>query len=178
MSMNNPGDGAGWFFISIEGVSEGVPYGTLQNHYQAQPTAFRSLDQLFRLAQASMDELDFPQNSVHMRRFTGGGTRAKSRDEALKLRREAESRGSGPHQRRGACAAFEVRVYYRSNASWQGNAVFYHREKRSQIQFRSALELMLAMQDGVEQLDDYIKQRGRERKKPGVPQDKTEAPVA
>lgn len=160
MSINNPGDGAGWFYVSIEHVSDGVPCGTLQNRYQTEPLPFRGLDQLFRLAQTSMDELDFPQNSVRMRRFTGCGPQTKSQDEYLRLRREAEAACRKPFMKHGTRAAFEIRVYCRANASWQGSAVFYHNEHRGQLDFRSVLELMLAMQDEVVNLETEIQRKG------------------
>ena len=165
MSMNNPGDHAGWFYVSIEHVVDGVPCGTLQNHYQTEPLSFRGLDQLFRLAQASMDELDFPQNSVRMRRFTGCGPQAKSQDEYLRLRREAEAACHKPYTKYGTRAAFEIRVYYRTNASWQGSAFFYHNEHRGQVNFRSVLELMLAMQDEVVDLEAEIQRKSCRDKK-------------
>lgn len=166
MSSNHPGERAGWFWICIEDLEDGVIHGTMQNHYQQRPVEFWGLDQLFRLAQAAMDKLDYPQCSVRRRSFSGCGTQRGRQEEYLRLRKEAEAGCCVFPQEPGACAAFEVRIYRRANATWQGSVTFYDRRQRGQMEFRSALELMLAMQDEMEKWSSDGKLVGRGEEKP------------
>ena len=53
-------------------------------------------------------------------------------------------------------ATFVVRILFRRNATWQGTVSW--REKRSQVNFRSFMELLLLMQEAVGRTGEWKQQ--------------------
>ena len=51
-------------------------------------------------------------------------------------------------EQRGQCATFFVCVRYRQNATWQGTLVW--KEKEREVEFRSALELIVLVDNALE----------------------------
>lgn len=151
MSVNNPGDRAGWFWVCIEDLEGGVISGSLQNHYIQEPLTFCGLDHFLQLAEGTMDETAFPQADVRRRDFTDPERRTERRGKGaegsgcLERRRMAELVCPRFEARRGKYGAFDIRIFYRRSASWQGEAVYLDGVHRVTLMFRSALELICAM---------------------------------
>ena len=170
MSKVNPGDYGGWFWICIDDTAQGVPKGTVQNRYQEAPVQFCGLDQFMQIAEAAMDEAAFPMASVYRRAF--GEEQAPSEEREVCLRRNMSELHTFAFQRKygGDCGAFQIKVLYRANASWQGTATYYGDTGAQALTFRSCVELILAMR----QVLGLAAERGeREHSDAGVGTSKT-----
>lgn len=145
MSKVNPGDYGGWFWVCIDDTAHGVPKGTVQNHYQEAPVQFCGLDQFMQIAEAAMDEAAFPMAGTRRRSF-GEGQPPPEQQEVC-LRRNLSELHTSAFQRKygGDCGAFQIKVLYRANSSWQGTAAYYGAKGAQTLTFRSVLELLLAM---------------------------------
>lgn len=149
MSKVNPGDYGGWFWVCIDDTANGVPKGTVQNRYQEAPVQFCGLDQFMQIAQAAMDEAAFPMAGVRRRAF--GEEQGPSEEREVCLRRSLSESHTFAFQRKygGDCGAFQIKVLYRANASWQGTATYYGAKGAQALTFRSGVELILAMRQAM-----------------------------
>lgn len=144
MSKVNPGNYGGWFWVCIDDTAHGVAKGTLQNRYQEAPVEFCGLDQFMQLAEAAMDEAAYPLPGVCRRSF---GEEPAPQQQEVGLRRQVSELHIGEVQRKygGDCGAFQIKVLYRANATWQGTATYYGARGAKSLTFRSCAELILAM---------------------------------
>ncbi|MEA4815626.1 MAG: hypothetical protein VB120_02060 [Lachnospiraceae bacterium] len=105
------------------------PSGIIQNPYFNGDIHFGSLTELIMLMEDMLNDLNFPQESMGKRKFQNSGHRNEKA--VIKDLPKEES----------LLATFKISVYFRQNASWQGNIVWL--EKQEEAQFRSALEMIM-----------------------------------
>ena len=87
-----------------------------------------------------MDDMKFPQEAVHSRRFKH---HKKCSEPVRVLPRPAQE----------AIATFKVKVLFRQSASWQGKLSWG--EGKQELAFRSALELVKLIDSALPQPDSY-----------------------
>lgn len=152
------------FWVSIDGGRGGEDYGRFQNCYMEEAVSFGSLVEFFQKADEMMDSargtVEYPQAQFELRSFGGDHTKKKrARGEDQKKFRAKKNRLHNYYSEEELRRRFKmehsffIQVLYRFNGSWQGNAVYSGKKTKQpmELQFRSALELMLAMQELIEQ---------------------------
>ena len=119
--------------IKITGYRDKNPQGTLENPYFGGEVEFKSLMELLILIEDMQDNLNFPQQSMEKRKFQDG---IKADGKNLKLKEPPKE----------VLASFKLNIYFRQNASWQGNIIWL--ETQQEAQFRSVLEMIFII-DGA-----------------------------
>lgn len=112
------------------------PVGTLENSYFSQPLCFGCLSELLILLDALMDAIQYPPRYMEDRRFAP--------ELGQQLIREAMR---PPSWEEKPIASFKLNVLFRQNASWQGTLVWL--EEHAESQFRSALELIMLLDEAL-----------------------------
>lgn len=127
--------------VCVDEIREGVVCGRAINSFLSKPIHFTGLDNLFLKLEFLYDSLQVPQSSNQLRRFA---RKNQALPESV-LSDYPEVTELWSPQRAKACkgklATVLIRVMYRQNASWQGQAVWVEGKERAQC-FRSALELL------------------------------------
>ena len=165
MSVNNPGDRAGWFWVCVDEATNSGYSGTVQSPYKG-PEQFCGLDHFLEFAERAMDEMDFPQADFKRRQFAAK-EKETAKSNSNRNRRAAhtgDAQESAPWWRpggRGKFGTFYIRVLYRRNASWQGQAVFYRGDTAEILMFRSGIELILAMLQALKSERKHKKSQSR-----------------
>lgn len=117
--------------VKIYAYKDKNPAGFIINPFFSKPVYFDNLVQFLMLMDEIQESIKYPKASMEARSFTGDSrfcfehADAPSREELL---------DSQP------LASFKLSVYFRHNASWQGNITWL--EQSSEVQFRSVLELI------------------------------------
>ncbi len=114
--------------------------GTLYNPFYGEEMSFYNLTQLLLMMEAMMDEMNFPQEAVQIRRF---GRQTKPLEPVRVL----------PKFNQEAIATFKVRVLFRQCASWQGTIAWA--DGKRETAFRSALELVKLMDSALPQSSSH-----------------------
>lgn len=121
--------------ICVDSYENGVPAGRFYNYGrpdEGQP--FQSLMQLLVGMEEIMDSAYYPQSYTEKRSFVfSPEVKAEEFLESI--------------SRKGAYATFVVRVLFRQHTSWQG--IITWQEEKKEIQYRSALELILLMESAL-----------------------------
>ena len=153
-----PRDGGLWpeyaatMLICFSGWEEGVASGELWSFYFRNPRPFRGLDQLLFQMESVMNEVGQPMSwceersltAPRRRRFDPSGLEPVS----IPRRRSPYYGIGGLEGARGRLCTVAVRVYCRRHASMQGELRFL---RYQEVCFRSALELIRLLRDGLEQ---------------------------
>ncbi len=105
--------------------------GALNNLRLDQDLKFENLTQMLLGIEQILDMIQYPQASLETRSFSQV-TGSVEPEKALKL---AADKGKDT-----PIATFKLNILFRQNASWQGSLVWL--EDNSEVQFRSALELV------------------------------------
>ncbi|MGN0994292.1 MAG: hypothetical protein ACI4PD_04150 [Butyricicoccus sp.] len=128
-------------YICIDEVGAyGELKGRLASAYLPEPVRFHTAGELMYLADGLLDETGVAPRYEERRCFPSIGPPAHSEQKI----------GRAPRSIRfeeGACATFEVRVYFRRNATWQGEARWI--EQGEHEMFRSVMELLHMISDAV-----------------------------
>ncbi len=111
--------------LEIHSYDAKNPVGTLENRFYDQKQTFSNLTQLLLLVDQLQENLQFPQTTMEKRQFTPSP--------------DPTARPMAPPDADSPLATFQLSIYFRQNASWQGNLIWI--EKNTAAQFRSALEL-------------------------------------
>jgi hypothetical protein len=114
--------------------------GTFYDLYYGEEIPFNNLTRLLFLMEDMMDEMDYPQSSVHSRSFARGLKDSERSSIVRDLRFQANQE---------VIATFQVKVLFRQGASWQGKIGWTEGEKEET--FRSALELIKLMDSALPQ---------------------------
>lgn len=128
-------DRASTLLVCFSAWENGVVCGELWSFYEQQPRLFRGLDQLLFNVEAALDEAGqqaawfSPREAVPSRRVHSSTPPLHPCHMPADLL-----------QKRGGLATASVRVYYRRNASFQGELRLY--DPARTLCFRSALELI------------------------------------
>ena len=119
--------------VCVDSYEEGVPQGRFYNPYQDQWIPFRSLTQLLKGMEQSLDEMAFPRAFNETRSFAPAAPHSPLQ--------------AGEPLAEGKLATFAVRILFRQNTSWQGSVTWL--EGRTDESFRSVLELILLMDSAL-----------------------------
>lgn len=123
--------------VYVDSFTEGVPAGRLRNPGVEGETAFYGVLDFLRKMEALLDLLGCPQSFTARRSFVPPAEPALGRDAPA-----GEVR-----------AAFELRVMFRRNASWQGSVTWLRDGRRED--FRSVLELLLLLDGALRSLENH-----------------------
>lgn len=117
--------------IQIFTYADKNPTGVLINSCSDQMMYFGSLIQFLMLMDEMQDSLNYPQESMENRTF----------DKDSRFRYTPENTPTQEELRKARpIATFKISVYFRHNASWQGNIAWL--DQSAEVQFRSVLELI------------------------------------
>lgn len=105
--------------------------GTFFNPYYNSEKVFTNLMQLILFIDGLQDEIKYPERMMEKRTFKPAVTNAKmfQTEDGVAVNE--------------VIATFRINIFFRQNASWQGNVIWI--EKNLSSGFRSALELLLLM---------------------------------
>ena len=134
--------------VCVDEIREGVICGRAINAFVSKPIYFTGLDNLFLQLEFLYDSLQVPQ-PPNIRRFERKSQALGSVTdfpEVTTFWNPQKTKGC-----RGKLATVLVRVMYRQNASWQGQAIWVEGKKQVQC-FRSALELLHLFQNVLSML--------------------------
>ncbi len=131
--------------VCIDGAEEGNEPGRLYSCYSRDPARFEDQYQLLLLMEQVMEDINYPQSSVSLRKYgeknTGGCVKRDRPDKVVEQRELLSYRGER--------ATYAVRVQYRQNATWQGELVWLeHNEARTFASELEMLKLMDSMREG------------------------------
>lgn len=133
------GDVVSHFMVYVDSADSGILSGMFFNDYMDKPANFCDLTQLFLLMDSWSNKMNCPKEYFEPRYFV-------KEEEEKKSRQAEEIKPLSAFQKRrntrecGNLATFKIDILFRQNASWQGNISW--QEKRSQVSYRSLLELM------------------------------------
>ena len=124
--------------------------GVVVNPYYKKEMYFKNFAQLIFIIEDLMDSLNFPQKSMESRVFS---------IETDNVRHRKIIEGEAPPGS-VVTASFQLSVYFRQNASWQGNLVWM--DKKMESSFRSVLELITLIDNVMEDVQN-AKPEGKTR---------------
>lgn len=128
-------------YICIDEIGAyGELMGRLASVYLPEPMRFHTAGELIHIADGLLDEIGTAPRYEERRNFPSIGPPAHSRKEPGRAPRSI-------HFEEGARATFEVQVYFRRNATWQGEARWV--EQGEHEMFRSVMELFHMISDAV-----------------------------
>ncbi|WP_343250376.1 hypothetical protein [Diplocloster hominis] len=122
-------------YVQFQSYKDKVACGKLYSMYYKQEFDFYGLDQLLLIMDDIMDSVNYPQSSVGHRHFKGSSPYFLDLS-GWTLRKDLNS--PGEERFNAAKTGVEIRVYYRQQASMQGEI----RVKGRKVYFRSGMELM------------------------------------
>ena len=121
--------------IRITSYENKIIRGVLSNPFYDTDIEFNGMFPLVLLLENLQDELNYPQRSMDARSFSGDGKLPELIETPA-----GEITGN-------ILATFQISVYFRQNASWQGSIVWA--ERKQSANFRSVLELMMLMDSAL-----------------------------
>ncbi len=119
--------------VCIDAWDDNIPTGRFYNPYQPEGRSFHGIVQFLQEMELALDDMDFPRSYTVLRNFSVPNSIPA--DSALSQRQT------------GNLATFAVRILFRQNVTWQGSISWL--ESRQEQTFRSALELILLMQNAM-----------------------------
>lgn len=133
--------------------------GVLTCQYFSHSVRFENSYQLLHTMEQMMDEIDFPQSSMRLRKWN-----IKKKKEGVilpkrQVKHKTVASVQNPSSIEDVNPTFVVRVQFRQNATWQGSIHWVEAQKTAN--FRSMLEMIRLMDDAVMQtspnpMDDDI----------------------
>ncbi len=128
--------------LCVDRSVQGEIGGRIYHGYGKEPWKFDNVVQLLRYLEQFYNGIRFPEASVMLRNFSVAEHIKETKEwKAVEDREEMLSQ-------RGSCATFLVYVQYRQNATWQGRLLW--REKDREVEFRSALELIMLVDNALD----------------------------
>ncbi len=126
--------------VAINNYDEKRLSGVFYHPYYAKEKTFDNAMQLLLLQEQLLDDTGYPQAFSQKRGFGSDLDQKEAAETGIK--RDVEVNIPC-----GKLATFSVKVVFRKNASWQGSLVWM--DKNLEISFRSALELMLLIDNAL-----------------------------
>ena len=130
--------------VCIDEAANGELGGRMYHYYKEEPARFGSVLELLGLAEKLYDGIAFPQASTMSRSF------GKQEGEQPPYNRPRPGKLTGVREltgQRGRLSTVLVRVDYRQNSTWQGEALWVEQgEKKS---FQNELELVGLLEKSV-----------------------------
>lgn len=135
--------------VCVDGKKDGSLFGKVAGN-GIKPQEFHDITGLTRRIETVFDQLNYPEKATEYRVFkrtagqpAGSGANGAREKMAKEVEKDTQVKSSGKK------ATFVVQVFYRQNATWQGQVVWS--EKNQTKQFRSALELIKLIDSAVEE---------------------------
>jgi hypothetical protein len=132
--------------VDVDEKCNGDYGGRVWTQYDRKPAVFHSLLGMIWIADHFFDEIQFPQRAEILRSFreetkkTVQGESVAGNKKRIVMRDISDNRGKE--------GTFIVQVKYRQNTTWQGQVIWA--EENREEYFRSALELLLLMDNALE----------------------------
>lgn len=123
--------------VCIDSYEEKVLYGRMYNPYIEGEIPFRSTIGFIEAMEGMLEQMNFPQAYEEKRTFARF---SKEENEGYVVQ-------NCPTERQGKLATFELKIFFRQNASWQGTLCWL--EEKREESFRSALELFVLMNSAL-----------------------------
>ncbi len=120
--------------VCVDSYEEKVLCGCIYNPYLEGEINFRSTMQFIETMEGMFERMNFPQAYEEKRTFT-------------KLEGEEYQVKSCLEEHQGKLATFELKIFFRQNASWQGTLNWI--EEKREESFRSVLELLLLLNSAL-----------------------------
>lgn len=117
--------------VRVNSYQNKCPVGSVSGPRLPKPAPFYSLTQFLMTLEGLMDQDNYPQRGEEPRTF-----------QPAKVQRNPSAQTSG-----APLATFQISVFFRQNASWQGNLKWS--ERSLDAQFRSVLELIRLMDSAL-----------------------------
>lgn len=128
--------------ICIDSENDGDTGGRLYCYYQKSAILFHNQHELLRIMDDIMNDKNFPQSSVNLRRYTSCKEKKHDTANITAIMEEKERQQIIDH--RGLVNTLLVHVKYRQKATWQGTV--YQIGKDNSVDFLSELELLKIIQ--------------------------------
>lgn len=141
---------ARWIVFCIDRQEDDFA-GRLYTAFHNDPYEIRGTRQLLRIIDQFLDETMMVPRMEERRSFVPISPSGRNWNIERQIPQE-------PAVFRGQLATFRIRMCFRQNTSWQGEALW--EEQGKIIRFRSALELILALDDVLEMLHQQKTQVG------------------
>ncbi|SFQ36104.1 hypothetical protein SAMN02910358_01761 [Lachnospiraceae bacterium XBB1006] len=121
--------------VCIDSYEERILKGRVYNPYVNGEIGFVSLMDFIHVIEGMLEKMNFPQAYETKRTFQGKG------DDDFVVQ-------TCDPTVRGRIATFELKIFFRQNASWQGTLGWL--DKKEEESFRSALEMMILMDSALQ----------------------------
>jgi len=138
--------GSNLIAVCIDQMKDGDYSGSIWNQYEETARSFTGSMELVQRIDRLLDELHFPERATMPRSFDG---EVETYNAAPRLTQSQVMEMGALAEKRGRIATFIVRVKYRQNATWQGEAMYV--EKAQKADFISALEFIRLIDEAVKQ---------------------------
>lgn len=121
--------------VCVDSYNERVMKGRIYNPYFEGNVKFNGLMSFILAMEELLDEMKYPQAYELRRSFAKTDTNTIDKgNEILNMKGKEET--------------FDVKIYFRQNASWQGTILW--EKNRTEQKFRSVLELVLLMNSALQ----------------------------
>lgn len=131
--------------VTINRYSDGEVNGQLSNAYDNKIYTFNSMWNMIKIMDSVFDGYAFPQASHEMRSFTGLDNATDTSIEPSQIDENGDAIDNGAAH---VSANFIIYVYYRQNATWQGEILWV--EGKQERKFRSTMEMQRLMDSVLE----------------------------
>ncbi|SFB87903.1 hypothetical protein [Butyrivibrio sp. YAB3001] len=140
--------------ICVESFDDSDFQGLLWHQYSDDPIEFTSAMHMVTIMDGLMDDWDFPQNGLDLRKFNeddAGHRRKGGANDELVIDKISRIHGTRNIQnKKGKIATFIVQVAYRQNATWQGQVVCA--ESNEKKTFASELDFLRILKNEINEL--------------------------
>lgn len=133
--------------VAVLGFCDGEINGQLSNAYDKKIYKFSSMWNMIKTMDTVFDGYTFPQASHKIRSFTGRESADGAGAELSPVVENEDGESSEKAAIHGK-VNFIIHVYYRQNATWQGEILWV--EGKQEQKFRSVLELQMLMDSVLE----------------------------
>ena len=138
--------------VEIVSYGNGNLKGVLYNRHLHAPYTFVCLLQMIRLMERLFDSKRFPEAFMSPRMFESLKNNRNIQEVDGNIAMNDASNLTIEPEAGGAKCTFEIHVMFRQNATWQGQILWT--EKNLRQKFRSALEMLLLMNDAMTDGDE------------------------
>ncbi|MHC1724023.1 MAG: hypothetical protein AB9836_12565 [Aminipila sp.] len=136
------------YLVCIDKCIDGALIGRIYSGYnKVNSMRFRDLHEMLIIIDEIMDAIQCPGASTNKRGFRSDKKIALNRTEIREAKKAMRKFDTGSES--GEKATFILQIKFRQNASWQGTVQWV--EKKQELNFRSALELIKIIDSACEQ---------------------------
>lgn len=130
-------------FIGIDDLNNDIASGRVWSFCYLEPVSFHGLGNLLLMLDQMLDEIGAPERWLELRNLQPNKT-----PNAVPVQRTVCHKPADLWEAHGHVGTAAVRIYMRRNASMQGTLRILS-SKRTQVDFRSALELLYLLHDWI-----------------------------